>query len=371
MRVAHVVRRYGGVTEPFIEQRISAPGQDAELWFERSERPIAIANRQIVVPALVPGGIGDRLFHRLPSLARLARGRYASAERTARPDVIHAHYLTTGHLVAMATTSPLVVSTYGFDVTLMPRRRLWRRAFHRLSGRVRAVLVEGPFMRATVEQLGIPADRIEVVPIAANLDGIAYREPGYGGGPLRILMSGRMVEKKGHDLAIRAFAEAAEELPPASTLDLVGDGPFLHDLRKRCARLAAAGRIRFLGAMPRADYLAVLAASDLVLAPSRTATNGDGEGGAPTTILDAQATGVVVLGSTHADIPFLIEDGVTGYLCGEDDVSGLVAAMLRAVSDVSAWPKIAERARRQVEERHSDAFVAARLADIHARAVGT
>ena len=366
-----MVRRYGGVTEPFIEQRISAPHQEAELWYERSQRPITIASRQIVVPALVPGGIGDRLFHRLPSLARLARGRYASAERAARPDVIHAHYLTTGHLVASATRSPLVVSTYGFDVTLMPRRRLWRRAFHRLSGRVRAVLVEGPFMRATVEELGIPADRIEVVPIAANLDGIAYRPPRSRDGGLRVLMSGRMVEKKGHDLAIRAFAAAAGDLPPGSTLDIVGDGPFLGDLRKLCARLGAAGQIRFLGAMPRADYLAVLAASDLVLAPSRTATNGDGEGGAPTTILDAQATGVVVLGSTHADIPFLIQEGVTGYLCGENDVGGLTAAMLRAVSDASRWTQLSERARRQVEERHSDEFVGGRLADIHALAAGS
>ena len=366
-----MVRRYGGVTEPFIEQRISAPHQEAELWYERNERPISIASRRIVVPGLAPGGIGDRIFHRLPSLAMLARGRYAIAEREARPDVIHAHYLTTGHLVAIATTSPLVVSTYGFDVTLMPRRRLWRRAFHRLSARVRAVLVEGPFMRATVEELGIPAERIEVVPIAANLDGIAYRPPRRPEGGVRVLISGRMVEKKGHDLAIRAFAEAVGDLPPGSTLDLVGDGPILGDLRNRCARLAAAGQIRFLGAMPRADYLAVLAASDLVLAPSRTATNGDGEGGAPTTILDAQATGVVVLGSTHADIPFLIQDGVTGYLCGEDDARGLTAAMLRAVSDATRWPQMAERARRQVEERHSDEFVAGRLAQVHARAAGS
>ena len=52
-----------------------------------------------------------------------------------------------------------------------------------------------------------------------------------------------------------------------------------------------------------------------------TARNGDTEGGAPTTILDAQAVGTIVVGSTHADIPFLVEDGVTGFLAdeGSDD----------------------------------------------------
>lgn len=371
MRVAHVVRRYGGVTEPFIEQRVGAPHQESELWYEHSERPIAIASRQIVVPGLSLGGVGDRIFHRLPALALLARRAYAVAEREARPDVIHAHYLTTGHLVAVATRSPLVVSTYGFDVTLMPRRRLWRGAFHRLSGRVRAVLVEGPSMRASVEELGIPRERIEVVPIAANLDGIAYRPPRHLDGGLRVLMSGRMVEKKGHDLAIRAFAEVARELPSGSTLDLIGNGPLLDGLRKLCVRLPAGVEVRFRGALPRAEYLAVLAGSDLVLAPSRTATNGDGEGGAPTTILDAQATGVIVLGSTHADIPFLIRDGATGYLFGEDDVAGLSAAILRAVADTSQWSQMAAQARRQVDERHSDEFVASRLAEIHSRAAAT
>lgn len=364
-RVAHVVRRYGGVTEPFIEQRVSAPGQRSELWFERLDRPHAGDARRIDAPLIRPGSLGDRVLHRWPALARAARRAYAKAERLSGPDVIHAHYLTTGFVVGHATRAPLVVSTYGFDVTVMPRQRLWRRAIEAVAARAAAVLVEGPHMRDLVERLGVAAEHVEIVPIAAELDGIAYRQPRADLGGLRILVCGRMVEKKGHAMALRAFSELADELPVGSTLDVVGDGPLGAELRALCGTLAAADRIRFHGPLARIDYLALLGQADLLLAPSRTARNGDGEGGAPTTILDAQATGVVVIGSTHADIPYLVEDGVTGLLFSEGSLEGLREAMLRAATNVSAWPAMTEAARQQVLERHSDAEVSRRLAAIH------
>jgi colanic acid/amylovoran biosynthesis glycosyltransferase len=225
-------------------------------------------------------------------------------------------------------------------------------------------------MRAIVHRLGVPDELLRLVPIAAQLDGIAYREPPQRSGPLRVLMCGRLVEKKGHALAIRAFAAASQRLPAGSTLDLLGDGPLMLELRSLSARLGATDRIRFIGSVMRGNYLTRLADSDLVLAPSRTAQNGDGEGGAPTTILDAQATGVVVIGSTHADIPFLIEDGVTGYLTEEGSVDGLAEAIIRAANSASEWRTLAGRARSQVLQRHSDGAVSALLDQIYEEVSG-
>ncbi|MBI3748466.1 MAG: glycosyltransferase [Chloroflexi bacterium] len=368
--VAHVVRRWGGITEPFIEQRVRAAGAAGELWYERSEAPPPTPSRLIDGGWIKAGSTGDRLFHRIPTLAALSAGAYRSAEVASRPDVIHAHYLTTGYVVGRATSRPLVISTYGFDVTLMPQRPLWRRPIANLTNRCSLVLAEGPAMKSRLIALGFKEEQARIVPIAAGLQDIVYHSPVIPTGPIQYLICGRMVAKKGHDLAIAAFAEAAPRLPDGSTLTIVGDGPLAVPIRGLVQRLGLEQRISFTGALPRRDYLAVLRQSHVLLAPSRTAPDGDGEGGAPTTILDAQASGVIVIGSRHADIPFLVDEGVTGFLADEGRADALGEAMLRALDGAPWWPTIASRARRQVEERHSDEAVARALAAIHIEAAG-
>ena len=132
---------------------------------------------------------------------------------------------------------------------------------------------------------------------------------------------------------------------------------------------AAAAAIDFLGSLPRALYLERLAEVDLLLAPSLTARNGDSEGGAPTTILDAQAVGTVVVGSTHADIPFLVEEGRTGFLAPANDVEGLVQAIDRALEASDRWREIAAAARSVIAVRHDDASLARGLEEAYTAAL--
>lgn len=365
--IAHVVRDYGGLTEPFIEQRIRAAGRRSVLWTERQVRPHAGRSRTVRIPAIAPTSIGDRIFHRFPTYGSWFAGAYAMAEMLDRPSVIHAHYLTTGFLVGGRTTTPLVVSAYGFDVSLIPRRPMWVAALRRLASRANRVLVEGPHMRETVIALGFARDSVEIVPISVDLDAVDYQEPRYDGGPLRLLSAGRFVEKKGHDTAIRSFAEALPLLPLGSTLRIVGNGPLQEPLRRLVTTLGLITRVEFLGVLERTDYLRELSQSDILIASSRTARSGDSEGGAPTTILDAQATGVIVVGSDHADIPFLVDDGVTGFVAADSTPSGMAVALRRSLSAVDRWPSIAAAARHQVCTRHSSAALATRLEAIHAQ----
>ncbi|NIP81231.1 MAG: glycosyltransferase, partial [Gemmatimonadetes bacterium] len=52
------------------------------------------------------------------------------------------------------------------------------------------------------------------------------------------------------------------------------------------------------------------------------AANGDGEGGAPTTLLEAQAVGLPVVASRHADIPWVVAPEA-GLLAPEEDPEAL------------------------------------------------
>lgn len=365
--VAHIVRDAGLLTEPFIRRRVevSVAGCSSEQWSERGSAPAGIETVPVASRLIAPDSFWASAFHRIPELGFAQRNVYRDLAASRRPDVIHAHYLTTGYL-AGTVDRPLVVSSYGFDVSSMARMRLWRRAFAGLAGRVGAVLVEGPFMRGTVVGLGFDLDRVRIVRIAAGHDRLPFDPPSppSGRGP-RLLAAGRFVEKKGLGLAIEAFTAVSRRWPDA-TLEIVGSGPLDSELRAATAASGAGTRITFTGALPRDAYLAHVGAADLLLAPSVTARNGDSEGGAPTTILDAQALGTIVVGSTHADIPFLVEDGRTGFLAPEGDIEGLSAAIVRALEAAGQWMEIAAAARGGVVKNHDDASLAAALGAVYA-----
>jgi colanic acid/amylovoran biosynthesis glycosyltransferase len=353
-----MAREAGVLTEPFIDRRITVevPGYRSVLWSERGRASADVEKIRVPSRFIAPGSGGARLFHHVPGLGSAQRRMYRALAELSQPDVIHAHYLTTGYLAA-AAGRPLAVSAYGFDVSVMARRPLWRRAFRSMFVDVGAVLVEGPFMRARVIELGMPGSRVHLVPIAVGHEDLSFSPRPVADRDPRILAAGRFVEKKGFQLAIGAFAQVRAR-HPSSRLVLVGSGPLDGRLRELAAASPARDAIQFAGRLSRSDYLATVADADLFLAPSVTARNGDSEGGAPTTILDAQALGTIVVASTHADIPFLVEDCATGYLGQEGSIDSIADAIERALAARERWPAIAEMARHQVVTRHDDASLA-------------
>ena len=366
--IAHIVRDFGGVTEPFIAQRVAARSSDfaTELWYEQANAEPDVPAHRVNLPLIRPGTLGARVFHRLPAIGPALARAYSALEADRRPAIIHAHYATTGYLVGAVTKAPLVVSTYGFDVSTLARRAAWRRAFVGLAERAAAILVEGPHMASVVESLGFPADRVRIVRIGANLQDITYSAPIASANPPRLLACGRLIEKKGHELAIQAFALLRNDLGPEATLEIIGGGPRSDALSKLIRGLGVEDRVQLTGPLSRTAYLDRMRSATLFLAPSVTAANGDSEGGAPTTILDAQAAGTIVVASTHADIPFLIKDGETGFLVAEGDVEALAAGIRTALGASPRWIDIATTARTQVLEAHGDAVVAKQLGELYA-----
>jgi colanic acid/amylovoran biosynthesis glycosyltransferase len=348
---------------------VPVEGFDSEEWWELGSPPESVPGVEVPSRFIRPGTAQARAFHHVPQLGNWQRRAYAEVAKALKPDLIHAHYLTTGWLTSTAGR-PLVIGTYGFDVSVMARRPLWRRAFRALARQGHVVLVEGPHMRKTVISLGFAADRVRIVRIAVGHEHIQFADDkSPGNGPLELLAAGRFVEKKGLAVAIRAFA-ALRSARPGAKLKIVGSGPLDADLRRIAAASGHEQSIEFLGALPRDQYLARLREADMLLAPSVTARNGDTEGGAPTTILDAQAVGTVVVASSHADIPFLVADGVTGFVAPEGDIEGFVDAVERSWADRERWKDIRNAARAQVLAHHSDAALASGLRDAYLAALG-
>jgi glycosyltransferase involved in cell wall biosynthesis len=87
--------------------------------------------------------------------------------------------------------------------------------------------------------------------------------------------------------------------------------------------LGLSGVVELRGFVAHDELAHVWSQVHALVQPSRFGVDGDTEGGHPTVILEAQAHGVPVLASTHADIPMVVEHGRSGLLSPEGDAEAL------------------------------------------------
>jgi colanic acid/amylovoran biosynthesis glycosyltransferase len=244
--------------------------------------------------------------------------------------MIHGHF---GNRAAFACELaahlrvPLVASFYGRDLAKND-------GYGRLFRQAARCIAEGPAARQRLIDLGCPPGKIRIHRLGINPDEIEFvprirrRDE-----PLRVLMAGRFVEKKGFIHGIRAFCAAAQRAP--MTLTIVGEaGRAAAERRVKEALLREAGRapekITFHGFMTRAEFVAAARGHHVILQPSVSAADGDCEGGHPVVLTMLAAAGMPAVATRHCDIPEIVAEGCTGWLCDERDETGLAAALLQA-----------------------------------------
>jgi colanic acid/amylovoran biosynthesis glycosyltransferase len=186
-------------------------------------------------------------------------------------------------------------------------------------------------------------------------------------GPLRVLAIGRLVEKKGIANAITAVSRAADSGVDIA-LTVVGDGP----LRQGLEHLATSRRapVTFVGSVNRARVIALLEESDVLLAPSVTAADGDTEG-IPVSIMEAMSCGLPVVTTRHSGIPEVVLDGVTGLLADEHDPAALAEHLVTLAADTETRLRLGAGARAFVEAECSLAVLGPQLDTIYVGVVAT
>jgi colanic acid/amylovoran biosynthesis glycosyltransferase len=291
------------------------------------------------------------------------------------PDILHSHFAFEGWANRRAARSAgmgHVVSCYGLDVSRLPvRDPVWRRRYRDLFGVVDRVLCEGPRMADKVVALGCDRDRISIHALGVDLKRIESRAPEWRPGePLRILVAASFREKKGIPQAVEAAGIVGRRHPVEVTV--IGDAaadPASQQEKRRIEEAAAASglgsRIRFLGYQPHGVLFDEAKRHHVFLHPSRTASDGDDEGGAPVSIIEMGAAGLIVVSTRHCDIVGVVKDGETGLLSAEGDVGGLVANLEWLLGNPGRWRTMAALARSHIDRNFDAETQGRRLAGIY------
>lgn len=166
------------------------------------------------------------------------------------------------------------------------------------------------------------------------------------------IFGGRFIEKKGLIYALHAFRKA-RETHGNFEFRIIGDGLLKNEILSFIRKNSMEEYVLLLGFLNYPDYLKQMQEADIFIHPSVTAADGDSEGGAPTTILEAQAMGMPVISSYHADIPNIVVPGRSALLSGERDWKSLADNITYLLENQSEWEAMGETGRTFIENHHN------------------
>jgi colanic acid/amylovoran biosynthesis glycosyltransferase len=238
-----------------------------------------------------------------------------------------------------------------------------------MLGAVKLVLVRSESLRRAVIDLGCKEGKIEIQRTGIPLDQFPFRERNFVAAATewRFVQAGRLIEKKGLPVTLRAFALFLRQHPNAN-LTIAGEGPLLGQLQNLAGELNIDGRVSFTGFVSQQQLREIYDGSHIFLHPSQRGDDGNQEG-IPNSMLEAMASGLPVFATHHGGIPEAIRNGVSGVLVPERDHEKLAGALFDAAQDPGFLSRIALNGAEIVRKHFDLRAQAQRLEEIYLRAI--
>ena len=272
------------------------------------------------------------------------------------------------HLLPLirAWKHPSIVSFHGADVMVDMNKPAYREATLQMLDAVTLVLVRSESLQRALVDLGCDPEKIEIQRTGIPLEEFPFRDRAAPqNGEWRFVQAGRLIEKKGLPVTLRAFSTFLKQHPKA-TLTIAGEGPLLPELQNLARELNIEERVSFSGFVSQDELREIYYRSHIFLHPSQTGRDGNQEG-IPNAMLEAMATGLTVFATEHGGIPEAIENGVNGVLVPERDGEALARLLLNAVQDPDLLSRIARAGAQAVRKRFDLQQQTQRLEEIYFR----
>lgn len=328
----------------------------------------------------------DRL-HAQPTYAALLPGYMLggsiaswSLGRADPPDVVHVHWPLPhawfGAAVRAASGghTAMVSTFHSVEVRWVENKLRWVKPFLRWSTRMSdTVTANSNATAAAVERY---TNRpVPVIPFSAAVSGprrTAYSSavalPSPARGSLRLLFVGRLVERKGVHILIRALAQVRNRVE--ATLTVIGDGPWRERLELEAARIGVEEFVDFRGHVDEASLAEAYGTSDIFVLPAVVDQKGDTEG-LGVVLLEAMESGLPVIASDTGGIPDIVVHDKTGLLVPSGDPDALCRAILTVVEHPGAARDRAERGKARVRKRFALSCVVDRVIRCYEEAIAT
>lgn len=286
-------------------------------------------------------------------------------------DLLHVYFGHTGvHLLPFLKRwpKPCVVSFHGMDVQTRVEDPSYEQRLRELLQAVTLVLARSESLQQRLLDLGCPPEKLRMNRTGIPLTAYPVKQRTVpAGGAWHLVQACRLIEKKGLDDTLHAFAIFRREYP-AARLTLAGDGPLRAETERLAEQLGLNDAVQFAGFLTGSDLCELYHQAHFFVHPSRLTADQNQEG-VPNSMLEAMATGLPVVATQHGGIPEAVREGVTGLLVAERDRAGLADSLLALAAQPERWQEMGRAAAADMAEMFEAGVQIARLEGFYDEAV--
>jgi len=319
-----------------------------------------------------PDRIRSRPWYLLLVPGYLLAGSVAAARLARRGgfDVVHAFWPLPhglfGVAARIAAGTPLVSTFFGVELTWLRSQLAFLSPLVRfLIRRSDAVTVISSHTAEEVLRLA-PEVVVRIIPFGAAAEpvvGEAHLRRDRGpAAPFRLLFIGRLVERKGVEILLKAIVLLRREADVR--LSIVGGGPLRSALEELAGELGLGDVVRFAGVVPDGELAEEIRGCDALVLPAIRDSKGDVEG-LGVVLIEALLHLRPVVASRSGGIPDIVIDDSTGLLVPPGDVEALAGAVLRLIREPGLGPRLALEGAKFVSERFSWGLIIDRLGSLY------
>lgn len=272
----------------------------------------------------------------------LAAVRLSDILREQRCTHLHIHFAHVptqiGMYAAAMADIPFTVMAHANDI--FERGLLLRQK----AQRAQKFLTISEHNRRYLLSLGLPPEKLAVVRCGVSFTApVIWPQPSqktrYKLGSL-----GRLVEKKGVDILLRAVADVG-----CIHLSIAGDGPLRSDLEALTKELGIEGSVEFIGSISHHEVAAWLSELDVFVLACKQDRNGDMDG-IPVVLMEAMSQGIPVISTRLSGISELVVHESTGLLATPGDAADLTRQIKCLLSSVELRAQLALQAKLYVQK---------------------
>jgi colanic acid/amylovoran biosynthesis glycosyltransferase len=371
-KVLHLERIFGSGTETFIRNQINTiKGFNVVLGCLKNK------NRSLLNENVETIDCGDtynisKYYFSLNNSKKLK----TEVEKINNISLIHTHYLVDARYFSRLTRKlkvPKIVSLYGYDISSFPKRfmGLGKYYFVRTLKEYDYFLAMSEDMKRDLLKVGCPEEKIVVHYYGTETNRFYHPLRKYNvENTINILSLGTVEEKKAQNIVLEALNVLKNKYNVSNfRYDIVGGGD-VNGIKELTNRLNLDEHVNIHGFVEHNDdrLLDFYKRAHIFTHPSVTSKDGDKEG-IPGTIVEAMASGLPVISTYHAGIPYIIENEKEGLLVKERDVDELANALYRLVTDSELCEKLGRNAQKRAIEELSLEKGTRELEEIYERAI--
>ncbi|MAN58581.1 MAG: hypothetical protein CMC08_01945 [Flavobacteriaceae bacterium] len=272
-------------------------------------------------------------------------------------DVLCGLWHPEGALALLAGMENIFVLAHGAELLAGNnyfRKYLWHPLYAKwVLGKADKIIANSNYTRQLVTEIN---ERAKVRALPLGVDTEFFRpttNQEKKTGNFMIVTVSRILHFKGHDFVLKALEQLPNNIKQKIEWHIAGRGPYLKELKNLVSQSTVKDQVVFHDFVPDKILPSFYNMADVFILATRMATVSNQVEGFGLVFLEAQASGIPVIGTRTGGIPDAIEDENGGWLIDQDNSKQLQDILERLIINPDIQKNEGRNARIRVEESYT------------------